>query len=145
MDCRINSNRRGFLIRNDYLFLSGNRSGTALSGISIRSRYFSRHGHRACQFFCIGIFSRRCTCNLLGVRTPDARSHLCSGVLLDPGERHSSAGVDLPAVFISAYSFLTMTLLLYAGYEPIRGLLYIYWLFGMPILGLSFLARAYYG
>jgi len=38
-----------------------------------------------------------------------------------------SVSVNL-AAFISAYSVLTMILLLYASYEPMLGLLYIYWL-----------------
>jgi hypothetical protein len=63
---------------------------------------------------------------------------------IPPDSLARSVSINLGAL-ISAYSMLTMILLLYAGYEPMLGLLYIYWLFGMPILGISFLARAYYG
>ncbi len=44
---------------------------------------------------------------------------------------------------ISAYSVLTTFFLSIGGYLPMLGLVYIYWLFGMPIIGLCFLARAF--
>ena len=48
------------------------------------------------------------------------------------------------AIIISAYSVITAILLLYGGYLPMFGLLYLYWMFGMPIIGVLFLVNAWY-
>ena len=44
---------------------------------------------------------------------------------------------------ISAYSVLTTFFLSIGGYLPMLGLVYIFWLFGMPIIGLCFLASGF--
>jgi len=48
------------------------------------------------------------------------------------------------AIIISAYSVITAILLLYGGYLPMFGLLYLYWMFGMPIIGVLFLVNVWY-
>ena len=48
------------------------------------------------------------------------------------------------ATIISAYSIITAIFLLYAGDLPMFGLLYLYWMFGMPIIGILFLVNACY-
>jgi hypothetical protein len=45
---------------------------------------------------------------------------------------------------ISAYSAITAILLLFGGYIPMLGLLYFYWMLGMPIIGVVFLVNAWY-
>ncbi len=46
------------------------------------------------------------------------------------------------ATFVSAYAVLTTFSLFSGGYLPMLGLLYLYWLFGMPIIGVCYLACA---
>lgn len=48
------------------------------------------------------------------------------------------------AALVSAYSGITAVLLLYGGYIPMLGLLYFYWMLGMPIIGVLFLLNAWY-
>jgi len=48
------------------------------------------------------------------------------------------------AIILSAYSGITVFFLLFAGYLPMFGLLYLYWMFGMPIIGVLFLVNAWY-
>jgi len=45
--------------------------------------------------------------------------------------------------FVSAYSVLTTFFLFIGGYLPMLGLLYLYWMFGMPIIGVCYLACAF--
>lgn len=52
-----------------------------------------------------------------------------------------SASIYL-ATFVSAYSVMTTFFLFSGGYFPMLGLLYLYWLFGMPIIGVCYLACA---
>lgn len=61
-----------------------------------------------------------------------------------PGEsRVRSASICL-AAFISSYSFLTILLLFYGRFEPMIGLVYLYWLIGMPVIGACYLACAFF-
>jgi hypothetical protein len=52
-----------------------------------------------------------------------------------------SASIYL-AAFISVDAVLTIFFLSGGGYLPMFGLLYTYWLFGMPIIGVCYLACA---
>lgn len=59
-----------------------------------------------------------------------------------PGESLVRSASIYLAVFISAYSILTIIFLIYGHFEPMLGLTGYYWFAGMPVIGICYLACA---
>ncbi len=59
-----------------------------------------------------------------------------------PGENRVRRVSIWLGAFISSYSVLTIIFLFYGGFYPMLGLVYLYWLIGMPATGVCCLANA---